>query len=168
VVGALVAAAPTEAASPCPGAESVPKAGTLEEAEKATLCLVNRERAQAGRRPLRDSASLAGAAARHSRDMVARRYFAHESLDGRDLADRLLAGGWAPRRGAWRAGENIAWGAFDWATPTSIVEAWMESPGHRFNMLDGRFREAGVGATSGTPKRSRPTGTTYTIDFGTR
>jgi uncharacterized protein YkwD len=47
-----------------------------------------------------------------------------------------------------------------------MVRAWMDSPGHRTNILNRRFRDIGIGIVVGTP--SGPGGATYTTDFGTR
>jgi len=140
----------------------------VDEAQDAVLCLVNRERARRGRRQLNDAAALRSAAAGHSRDMVARQYFDHDTPNGRDVVDRVMAAHWTSRPSAWRLGENIAWGTGAYATPRRIVALWMSSPGHRDNILDGRFREAGAGVAAGAPQRTRHRGATYTMDFGTR
>jgi uncharacterized protein YkwD len=168
VAGVTVAPAAESALPACPDTNDVPTRATVDEAQDAVLCLVNRERERRGKRPLRDTAALSSAAARHSRDMVARRYFDHTSPDGRDVVDRVMATHWAARRSAWRLGENIAWGAGEYATPRRIVAMWMGSSGHRANILDGRFREAGAGVAAGAPRRTRGRSGTYTMDFGTR
>jgi len=152
----------------CPDRNDVPTRATVEEAQAAVLCLVNQERAKRGKRPLRDNDSLTDAAAKHSRDMVARRYFDHNSPGGRDMVDRVMAAHWAPRRSAWTLGENIAWGSGSFGTPRSIVSMWMHSAGHRANILNGRFREAGVGVAAGAPQRTHGGAGTYTMDFGAR
>jgi uncharacterized protein YkwD len=162
-----VAPAADGALPSCPDRNAIPTRATVDEAQDAVLCLVNRERAKHGRRPLRDSRTLSSAAAAHSRDMVARRYFDHNTPGGRDVVDRVMAAHWAPRHSAWHLGENIAWGAGQYATPRRIVALWMGSSGHRDNIL-GHYREAGVGAAVGAPKRTRGKAGTYTMDFGTR
>ena len=131
----------------------------------AVLCLVNRERANAGEAALAASPQLAAAAAGHSADMVARQYFSHDSLDGRDFVARIRAAGWSTS-GSWTAGENIAWGSGSYGTPAQIVTSWMNSPGHRANILNVRFREAGVGVAPGAPQRTSTSAYTYTMDFG--
>lgn len=168
VAGLAGAPAADSAPPPCPGAREVPTRATVDEARDAVLCLVNRERDRRGKRPLSDSAQLSSAASRHSRDMVARGYFDHDSPGGHDMVDRVIAAHWASRHSAWRLGENIAWGAEDYATPRRIVALWMGSPGHRDNILDGRFREAGTGVAAGAPQRTRGRAATYTMDFGAR
>lgn len=152
----------------CTDTNAVPAATTRDEAQAAVLCLVNRERDKRGLRPLRGSKSLTAAAAAHSRDMVARRYFDHASPGGRNVVDRVMAAHWTSRHSAWRVGENIAWGSGNYATPRSIVTMWMHSPGHRANILDTHYREAGAGVAVGAPQHTPRRAATYTMDFGAR
>jgi len=130
-----------------------------------TLCLINDVRARHGLRALRPDSRLERAARRHSRDMVARRYFAHTSPSGLTPRVRIRASGWMRGRPAWTIGETLAWrsGA---ATPGRIVRMWLASPGHRRVLLDGRYRAAGIGIADGTPYRGARGGATYTADFG--
>jgi uncharacterized protein YkwD len=167
LAGSTVAPAADSAVPACPAGNDVPTRATVDEAQDAVLCLVNRERERRGKPPLGDTAALSSAAAGHSRDMVARHYFDHNSPGGRDVVDRVMAAHWTSRRSAWRLGENIAWGTGAYATPRRIVAMWMGSPGHRANILDGRFREAGAGVAAGAPQPTRGRGATYTMDFGT-
>ena len=77
--------------------------------------------------------------------------------------------GYLRRVRSWRAGENIAWGRGERATPREIVRAWMESPPHRANVLGRSFRELGVGVAPGAPVRERyGSEATYVHDFGVR
>jgi uncharacterized protein YkwD len=152
----------------CPNRNDVPTKATVAETQQAVMCLVNQQRATHGKRALRENPSLTDAAAKHSRDMVARRYFDHNSPGGRDMVDRVMAAHWTSKHTAWRLGENIAWGSGDFATPRKIVAMWMASPGHRANILDGHFREAGAGIAAGGPQRTRGQAGTYTMDFGAR
>jgi uncharacterized protein YkwD len=102
------------------------------------LRLVNEERAAESLPPLAWDASLALAAQAHAEDMVANGYFSHDSPDGRTFADRVRETDYpgAP------TGENIAAG---YPSPAAVVEGWMNSPGHRANILSGRSTELGVG-----------------------
>jgi uncharacterized protein YkwD len=161
------ASSPAGSDPKCPNRNDVPTKATIAEAQEAVMCLVNQERAKRGKRPLKASDTLTEAAAKHSRDMVARRYFDHNSPGGRDMVDRVMAAHWTSRNSAWRLGENIAWGTGEYATPRKIVAMWMASPGHRDNIL-GPFREAGAGVAAGAPQRTRRPAGTYTMDFGTR
>jgi uncharacterized protein YkwD len=144
-----------------PAALSAPAARTT------MLCLVNAQRAANGRRPLRRNRKLARSARRHSRDMVANRYFAHDSPAGATLRDRVARTGWMRSRRPWAIGENLAWGTSTLAPPAAIMATWMASPGHRRNLLDPRFRVIGIGIAQGVPFTASATGATYTTDFGT-
>ena len=65
-------------------------------------------------------------------------------------------------------GENLAWGSGERSTPRSIVRAWMNSAGHRHNILNGRFREIGIGVVDSSPVSTANRGATYTTTFGSR
>jgi uncharacterized protein YkwD len=80
-------------------------------------------RVRAGLRPLSVEPQLATAAGGHSRDMVAQRYFAHDSLDGRSFTDRIFATGYTRPDEGWSLGENLAWGRDGHATPAAIMDA---------------------------------------------
>ena len=151
---AVAASAPASAASPCAAAS----------ARAGTLCLINAERSAHGLRALGLDSRLSTAARRHSRDMVANRYFAHDSQGGARFSARIARTGWMNGRGAWSVGENLGWGSGALATPASIVAAWMRSADHRANILSARFRVIGIGVAGGTPRGGA--GATYTTDFG--
>jgi uncharacterized protein YkwD len=99
--------------------------------------LVNAERAKAGCAPVKTDARLAAAALAHSRDMVDRNYFSHTSPDGKGPGDRAAAAGYP----SW-SGENIAAG---YPTPAEVVQGWMNSPGHKANILNCQSKATGVG-----------------------
>jgi uncharacterized protein YkwD len=115
--------------------------------------------------PLRMCKRLSVAAKRHSRNMVRKNFFAHGNFVARILKARYVR-----RRQAWSLGENIAWGTGNLATPQEIVKAWMNSPGHRANILNRRFRDIGVGIVMGAPAQVQAgqVAATYTTDFGLR
>src|SRR3954454_15718782 len=149
----------------CPGADVVPAAGNLDQVSQATLCLLNDERAAAGLHPLTMAAALTQPSAAYSARMVAESFFAHEAPDGSSLTDRLTGAGYIDPNGDWIIGENLAWGQGDLATARNIMVAWMNSPGHRHNILTGEFTQVGVGIVPGVP--GDPSwGATYTTDFG--
>ena len=161
---ALLAPAAAQAAD-CPGADLVPDATNAAQVTDATLCLLNNERATAGLAPLNADPTLSSASSAYAGDMIARQFFAHESPDGGTLDQRLGAVGYRYEI----AGENIAWGEGPLSTPASIVNAWMHSEGHRTNILDGEFRQIGLGILPGVPRAgSAFPGGTYVTDFGTR
>jgi uncharacterized protein YkwD len=156
------------AAGPCGTTDQPPSKVGLDSAGEATVCLVNRERAQRGLPPLGQNALLDAASTEHSQDMVRRNYFEHATPDGRSVGDRLRAIGY--QRGvSASAGENIAYGVGEESTPASIVQAWMHSPGHRADILRPAFTEIGIGIALGAPEvsdRNPQNSATYTTDFG--
>jgi uncharacterized protein YkwD len=122
------------------------------------LDLTNQERAKAGCGPLRTNKSLIQAAEAHAADMVAEHYFAHDSLDGRSPFDRMKAAGF---RGGAMA-ENIAVG---YTSAASVVKGWMNSPGHRANILNCSYTMIGIGYDSGQVKPDWGNGS-WVQDFG--
>jgi uncharacterized protein YkwD len=149
------------AALPSPAvARCCPAQGT------ATLQALNAVRAASGAQPLVLDRRLVRAARRHSREMVLRRYFAHESPDGARFSARIAATGWMPRHRRWYVGETLAWGRGTSAEPSMIVAAWLRSPSHRRVVLDPRYRRVGIGIVHGTPLAGDRAGLTYTADFG--
>lgn len=168
VIAALVFATPSRAAS-APCAATAVAAGQAPAATvgRAVRCLVNAERAARGLTPLRPSRQLRVAAERHGRDMVAHRFFAHVSPFAGAVTDRARRSGYV-RSDDYALGEDIAWGEGELSTAEAIVTAWMNSPGHRAVILDGDFRDVGVGVTSGVPVDSELPGATFVLDVGAR
>jgi uncharacterized protein YkwD len=133
---------------------------------RATLCVLNGQRARQGLSPLRLNRRLSKAARLHSRAMARKRFFSHTSLDGTDFVTRIRQSGYLSGARSWSVGENIAWGSGGRSTPRSIGSAWMDSPPHRANILSSSYRAIGIGIALGTP--SGDSGATYTTDFGRR
>jgi uncharacterized protein YkwD len=121
-------------------------------AEDVVIQLTNQERAKAGCPALRTDSRLRTAARLHSKDMAAQNYFSHTSLDGDSFADRIKQAGY-PNPGA----ENIALG---YQTAATVMQGWMNSDGHRANILNCGLRAIGVGVFYG------PKGPLWTQDFG--
>ena len=146
------------------------RAGEVSEAALAssTVCLLNVERTSRGLRALRVNGRLSAAAQQHTNDMVRRRYFSHTSRSGNDMGDRIRSQGYLSGARSWMIGENLAWGSGGRSTPRSIVRAWMNSPGHRHNILTRRFREIGIGVVDSAPVSTGNRGATYTTTFGSR
>ncbi|MFE4307773.1 CAP domain-containing protein [Streptomyces sp. NPDC056891] len=114
--------------------------GQSSEADQV-IALVNAERAKAGCGPLSANATLTRAAQGHSDDMAARDFFDHTNPDGAGPGERVTAAGYP-----WSTyGENIAMGQ---SSPEQVMESWMNSPGHRANILNCDFKEIGVGIHS--------------------
>jgi uncharacterized protein YkwD len=139
-------ASPTE----CTGAGASPRSASLEQLERATLCLLNEERTSRGLAPVRRSARLSGVARRYATTMVRGKFVSHTSPSGTTFADRIRGSGYLSRR-PWAVGEVIAWSTR--ATPASQVRALMASPPHRHVILTPTYRDAGVGVAVGSPRR---------------
>lgn len=106
------------------------------------VALTNAERTAAGLRPLAGDPRLTTAAQAHSDEMVARGFYSHTSPDGRQPWDRAAAAG-CTHRGI---GENIACGQ---RSAAEVVRGWMDSPGHRANILKPDFTHLGIGFRGG-------------------
>ncbi|WP_200862679.1 CAP domain-containing protein [Amycolatopsis orientalis] len=114
------------------------------------LALVNDEREKAGCDPVAEEAHLDKAAQGHSDDMSQRDYFSHDTPEGESFADRITAAGY-PKPGA----ENIAKGA---TSADQVMRMWMNSSGHRRNILNCSLTKLGVGVATD--------GRYWTQDFG--
>jgi uncharacterized protein YkwD len=145
----------------------VPDVASPPAAADATLCLLNGERADHGLPPLAADERLAAAASAFAGDLVAGSYFSHTGRDGSDLVDRIRRTGYISGGSPWHVGENLAWGTGALAAPAAIVQAWMNSDGHRENILNAQFREIGIGIVAGNPARADGAGATYVTEFGT-
>jgi len=156
--------APARVAQECANADLVPDAGNLPAVRSAILCLHNQARAQRGLPSLGADGRLRRAAAGHSADMVRGGYFDHTAPSGVTMVDRIMRAGYVPPNRGWMMGENLEWGTGRLATPRSAMQGWMDSPGHRANILRRGYEELGVGISLGTPDSSD--GATYTVDFG--
>jgi len=106
--------------------------------EDQVLTLINAERAAKGLNPLARDSRLDTAARLHSADMACSNYFSHDSLDGSSPWDRIHRQGYE----YWFAAENIAAG---YGTPAAVVDGWMNSSGHRANILNPDLTQIGIG-----------------------
>jgi uncharacterized protein YkwD len=138
----------------------------LPDLERRVLSELNRARQTHGRAPLQPDTALAALARAHSADMRDRVFFAHRNPDGLRAGDRARRAGYAFRS----FGENLFRGhlyetinelrrgdlfetAYLWYAPDdlarTVVQSWLESPGHRDNMLSRAFDFGGVGVAAG-------------------
>jgi len=164
-VAAIAAAslvAPAQALA-CDHANDNPNDVSVADSKDATICLLNDIRRDHGLRAFKVNGRLSLASQRHTNSMTDHNFFAHGDFVGRIRAARYLRGA----RG-WTVGENIAWGSWDYATPKAIVRGWMNSPPHRHNILNRRFREIGIGLSRGAPVGGQQRAATYATDFGAR
>jgi uncharacterized protein YkwD len=159
--------APAKVTQECVDADLEPAADNLGRIRSAILCLHNQIRAENGLPALKENRRLRKAALGHSRNMVSKQFFEHTTPSGVTMVDRILRARYVREDQGWALGENLAWGTGSYATPRGAVQAWMESPGHRANILKRAYREMGVGTVLGVPV-SDAAGATYTVDFGVR
>ncbi|QYX78752.1 CAP domain-containing protein [Streptomyces akebiae] len=129
---------------------SAPKATQAERAPAASagnaasgptaqvLSLVNAEREKAGCSPVTVDDKLTKAAQDHSQDMADHQNMSHTGSDGSSMSDRLARVGYRFST----AGENVAAG---YGTADSVMDGWMNSPGHKANILNCAFKEIGIG-----------------------
>jgi uncharacterized protein YkwD len=151
----LLAATPALAAADGRKTSTKPSAEVLAQYEAEVVKLTNDQRVARGCPALRTDSRLTQAARAHSADMVTESFFSHTGSNGSSFVARETAAGY-PQRGA--SAENIAWG---YRTPKEVVTGWMNSPGHRANILNCGSIAVGVGVTynkSGAPY--------WTQDFG--
>jgi uncharacterized protein YkwD len=139
------------------------------QARKAIMCLLNQERAAHGLPAFERSKKLQRAAQKHSARMSGGNCFEHECPGEADLVDRLgnvkyLLGSLL----RWTCAENIAWGMKSAGTPNAIMDAWMNSAGHRANILNRDLQQVGIGFAKGSPGNGDAPAGMYTTDFGTR
>ena len=116
----------------------------VHECTTEVLNLVNQERAAAGLPALQLDADAQRAAKAHAEDMSGRNYFAHNTPEGWTPTQRLQMLG-ASGYSGW--GENIAVGQ---SSPAAVMNAWMNSTGHRENILRATFTHLGVGVDEST------------------
>ncbi|SCG62971.1 CAP domain-containing protein [Micromonospora humi] len=135
------------------GARTTSSGSGLSSELQQVVDIVNQERAKAGCKALTVNSKLTLAAQRHSQDQADHKKMSHDGSDGSDVGQRLDRVGYT-----WRAyGENVAWNQ---QSPAAVMDAWMNSEGHRANILNCSFTQIGVGV-------ARSNGPYWTQDFGT-
>jgi uncharacterized protein YkwD len=162
---ALTLVAAPSASAVCASASATPSEVGKRTVVRATLCTLNAERTRHGLPRLKLNGKLSAAARLHARDMVRRDYFAHDSLGGGTFVDRIRQSGYLKDASSWAVGENLAWGSHERSAPRAITASWMDSAGHRANILSPEFREVGIGFAMGAPGASGPAAT-YATEFG--
>src|SRR3954447_16465618 len=154
-----------QASAACPTDLDVPTAASPD-AVMALLCDINTLRGQAGLRPLRWDWHLWVGAQRMAQEIGQEHFFAHVTPDGRNVADRMEPTGYIPDTPTWVLSENLGWGNNAVSSPLAIALGWMNSPGHRENMMDPDMRDIGIGMAEATLDPGD--GFIYVADFGTR
>ena len=138
--------------------------------ESGLLGQINLTRGRRGLRPLRLSASLTAAANQHSVSMEQKGYFSHDSANGSSFFKRIASFYTYRGYNSWSAGENLLWSTPD-ISPAGALRLWMNSPEHRANLLNRRWREIGLGAVHASSAPGVYGGdevTIVTADFGFR
>jgi uncharacterized protein YkwD len=131
--------APPTSTAPSPSPTESPTGNAAFEAEVVTI--VNQERAKVGCPAVTVDDRLTAAARAHSADMAARNYFSHTTPEGVAFATRITNAGYR-----WSgAGENIAKGQ---RTPQEVMTSWMNSDGHKANILNCGYKNLGVGVAA--------------------
>lgn len=115
---------------------------TYAQSSAALITLTNQQRAAAGLKPLVENRQLAASSQAKAQDMLQRGYWAHYAPDNTSPWDFMHASDYAFSY----AGENLAKGFSD---DQSVMDAWMQSPGHRQNILNPNFRDIGVTVMGG-------------------
>lgn len=174
VVVCLAAAAPAAAADPYASLLAPPRAcgGGADElnldaatAATAMLCLTNYARTHSGLAPLKANALLDRAGAAKLAADVSCREFSHTPC-GRPFqsvfADYLTGAA------SYSIGENIAWGTGGYGTPRATMDAWLNSTGHRENILNASFTELGIGYVPATTFLGYDGAALWSQEFGTR
>ncbi|NEA31587.1 CAP domain-containing protein [Streptomyces sp. SID13031] len=135
-----------------------PGGGGTSATERDVLDLTNQARRSQGCSPLKLDSSLVEAAGSHASDMVRRHYMDHTNPDGEDPGDRMARAGYSGS--GW--GENIAAG---YSSAQKVFNAWMNSDGHRANILNCKFTKIGIGYDPGQVKSEWGPGS-WVQDFG--
>jgi uncharacterized protein YkwD len=145
--------------APAPTTTTAPPTGgsQTQQYQAEVIRLVNVERSKAGCQALTANSALTKAAQAHAQDMLSHNYFSHNSQDGTSPFTRMTAAGYR-----WSsAAENIAAGQH---TPADVMTSWMNSSGHRANILNCGLKNIGVGYAAGS---GATYGQYWVQDFGT-
>jgi uncharacterized protein YkwD len=148
LLGPASAPSATAVGTDCgPHVDDTPGQATAKQLRKALGCLINNERAARDRVRLRVNRALTKIAQRHTKVMLAEECFKHECPGEQSLRKRIESSEYV--KGGWRYGygENLGCST----TPEDMVATWMDTPFHRKNILDGRFRHFGIGGKNGSP-----------------
>ena len=131
------------------GAASMPvrTLAAADQLEGQILAELNAIRRQHGLAPLRLSKPLSAASDAHSRAMGTYGFFAHDSRDGSEFWKRVQRFYGRAGYETWSVGENLLWASGGLSAKTAL-RLWMESPGHRKNILTPRWREIGLSAVA--------------------
>jgi uncharacterized protein YkwD len=162
---ALANAVPASAAD-CKDQDLQPTGTNAVQIRGALRCLTNKERSTRGKAPLTANRELRRAAEGYAKLMVAQHFSAHVSLAGSTVTSRVKKTAYLRTAARWVVGENLGDGEDPRSTPRELMVAWMASASHRRHILDGTYRDIGIGVVRGTPGRDDGPGATYCVEFG--
>ena len=128
---------PHSSVQPSPSIPSSSTPAGISSLEQQAVNLLNVDRQAQGLAPLRLNVQVASVARKHARDMISRNFFAHVNPDGLSPFDRMRQAGIS----FGYAGENLAINT----NVAAAEKAFMNSPGHRANILNPKYTEVGIG-----------------------
>jgi uncharacterized protein YkwD len=150
-------------AAPCAHSGDTHAQASIGQLRDATVCLINRRRAQRDKRRLDQSARLGDAAERHTRVMLRTDCLDHRCPGEPSLGQRIRKTGYLNGADRWRFAESTGCKG----TPRRMVEAWMDVRFHRRNLLDAAYRDLGAGLRERSPDvggcKGNPDLTTFTV-----
>lgn len=134
-------------AAGCAKANASPSEASSTELAAAVACLVNKERKQAGKKPVKPNRDLARVAAKHTGVMLETDCLDHRCPGESRLEERILRSGYLDRGGRYGFGENTGCAI----TPAAMVDVWMAKRRPSRIILGKRFRDVGIAASKGSP-----------------
>jgi len=173
-LGALNSGTASATGGSCPNADTNVAGIALPDFDRSVRCLINERRAENHLAPLNPSGVLHDAAYIYATSMLSGQFYGHHGcLAGKNncstVIGRLRFLGYIRPGWAWIVGEVLRGAGPDTSTPNAVVEAWMESPPHRAQVLKPRFREVGVASVRGITDAFPSTeGVTAAAEFGFR
>jgi uncharacterized protein YkwD len=173
-IGALDSGEARATTGPCPDADTNSALISLAAFDNSVFCLINQRRAENGLRALRSNGLLRDAALIYATSMLSGKFYGHDGcLAGKNNCStpigRLKFLNYIGPRWTWIVGEVLRGAHPDTATPNLVVQAWMDSPIHRVELLKPKFREIGVASVRGiTDSFPSIEGVTTASEFGFR
>ena len=170
IVSAIVAAGLVLATTAVAGAAPTSPSTRLVTLDKTLLIQINALRRTHALSPLKLSKGLTLAADQHTTEMGQAGYFAHDSIDHTPFSKRIEQSYPANGHRSWSVGENLLFVSPD-VDASQAIKLWMNSPGHRANLLDPSWREIGIATRHSTTAPGiygNEAVTILTTDFGAR
>jgi uncharacterized protein YkwD len=161
------AAKPLSGAAACGDSDiAVVDAPSERRARAAILCLLNLVRQRHERPAVTGNPVLAKVGQQLASDLADYNYLRHADHEGRGLTQRLADAGYGPRgTRTFKAGETLAYGFGDEATPSQLVQTLLTDRIHRTVVLGAAFQQVGIGIVAGTPDPDYSDGATMAIIF---